>query len=186
MLTGSSRSYRATLAFTLAACCCALRPAGAQRVEPVSVQANVLPPYAIRIAHRPTADLLRLVLDGARRRLAKPRCEAVLDAFAAESGGVLRDRLGESSQSAAGYLGLIIFYDGSKLPPCGKLEVLAVTAPGSRVVYVCSEQFRDAARANPLWVEATLIHEALHTLGLGENPPSSQEITSRVIRLCRR
>jgi hypothetical protein len=32
--------------------------------------------------------------------------------------------------------------------------------------------------------EAILIHEILHTLGLGENPPSSAEITRQVWRRC--
>ena len=31
-----------------------------------------------------------------------------------------------------------------------------------------------------------LIHETLHTLGLGENPPSSEEITLRVESRCGR
>jgi hypothetical protein len=29
-----------------------------------------------------------------------------------------------------------------------------------------------------------IIHEMLHTLGLGENPPSSREITQRVTERC--
>jgi hypothetical protein len=29
-----------------------------------------------------------------------------------------------------------------------------------------------------------LIHEALHTLGLGENPPSSEEISNIVLTHC--
>jgi len=29
-----------------------------------------------------------------------------------------------------------------------------------------------------------IIHEMLHTLGLGENPPSSREITQRVNERC--
>ena len=186
MLAGSPCSFHPVLALALAAFCSAPRAAGAQGTEPATVQAKVPPAYAIRIAHQPTADVLRRVLDGARQRLAEPRCEAVLDAFAAESERPLRDRLGESGQSAAGYLGLIIFYDGSKHPRCEDRRIMAVASPGSRVVHVCPEQLRERARRNPLWAEATLIHEALHTLGLGENPPSSQEITSRVIRRCRR
>ena len=31
---------------------------------------------------------------------------------------------------------------------------------------------------------AVIIHEALHSLGLGENPPSSQAITARVLNRC--
>jgi hypothetical protein len=32
--------------------------------------------------------------------------------------------------------------------------------------------------------EAVVIHEVLHTLGLDENPPSSDQITTRVERRC--
>jgi hypothetical protein len=32
--------------------------------------------------------------------------------------------------------------------------------------------------------EIAVIHEALHTLGLGENPPDSREITRRVAERC--
>jgi hypothetical protein len=32
--------------------------------------------------------------------------------------------------------------------------------------------------------EVYVIHEMLHTLGLGENPPSSQEITQAVVKRC--
>jgi len=32
--------------------------------------------------------------------------------------------------------------------------------------------------------EAVIIHETLHSLGLGENPPTSDEITRRVFSRC--
>jgi hypothetical protein len=35
-------------------------------------------------------------------------------------------------------------------------------------------------------VQMVVIHEVLHTLGLGENPPSSDQITRRVDLRCRR
>ena len=40
-------------------------------------------------------------------------------------------------------------------------------------------------RDDPTWAEVVVIHEALHTLGLGENPPSSAEISIRVAARCR-
>jgi hypothetical protein len=61
---------------------------------------------------------------------------------------------------------------------------LAVTEPRSRVVRVCSSRLVWTWQQNPRHVVAALIHEALHTLGLGENPPSSAEITSLVLRRC--
>ncbi|HVO11791.1 MAG TPA: hypothetical protein VMX54_13720 [Vicinamibacteria bacterium] len=142
--------------------------------------------YAIHIAHPATAGMLRLVLDGARRRLATSRCQEVLDEFSGPDGRSLRLRLEELHQTPEGYLRLVVFYDGRTQPRCAGGGVLAVTQVDSRVVYVCPEQLRRWARHDPRWVEATLIHEALHTLGLGENPPSSQEITFAVIRKCGR
>lgn len=141
--------------------------------------------YTIHIDHEATAGLLRLVLDGARERLAEPRCQAILDTFADLEGRPLRARLEETGQTPEGYLGLVVFYDGRRLPRCEKDGVLAVTHVGGRAVFVCPEELRIRFHRNPVWAEATLIHEALHTLGLGENPPSSREITSEVIRRCR-
>ena len=80
----------------------------------------------------------------------------------------------------------MLFYDGASQPRCQAKGVLAVTAPGSPVVFVCPDAIREGYHRQPLYVEATLIHEALHTLGLGENPPTSREITSRVVSRCHR
>jgi hypothetical protein len=41
------------------------------------------------------------------------------------------------------------------------------------------------ALASPEPLTNVLIHETLHTLGLGEDPPSSTEITKVVLRHCR-
>jgi hypothetical protein len=56
--------------------------------------------------------------------------------------------------------------------------------PGSRVVQVCGRRFGAVARRNPRLAEASVIHEMLHSLGLGENPPDPQVITGRVLDLC--
>jgi len=144
------------------------------------------PIYAIRIAHEATAGTLERVLDGARERLGEPRCQQVLDDFSDAQGRSLRLRLLNAGRSPESYLELILFYDGRRQPRCAQKGVLAVTHVGSRAVYICPEELRARARRNPAWAEATLIHEALHTLGLGENPPSSQEITSQVLRRCGR
>ena len=79
---------------------------------------------------------------------------------------------------------MVLFYDGSTTAPCRRPRVYAFTAPGSRVVRACPALGRLAAAA-PDEAEAVVIHEVLHTLGLAENPPSSEEITARVERRCR-
>ena len=63
---------------------------------------------------------------------------------------------------------------------------MAVTAPGSRVVYVCGRAFTEAQSRSAERAELVVLHEALHTLGLGEDPPASPEITRLVGRRCAR
>ena len=71
---------------------------------------------------------------------------------------------------------------------CGYLSLtsrgtLAYTSPLSRVVHLCPH-FLDNELERPAFAQAVVIHEMLHTLGLGEDPPSSREITDRVRRAC--
>jgi hypothetical protein len=54
---------------------------------------------------------------------------------------------------------------------------------GEGEIYVCPT-FPLAQRRDGLQAEIVLLHEALHTLGLGENPPYSAEITGRVVARC--
>jgi hypothetical protein len=141
--------------------------------------------YAIHIAQAITASTLHRVLDGARGRLSDPRCQRVLDDFKDGAGRPLRARLEETGRTPEDYLGLIVFYDGRTHPRCGEVGIFAATSVGSRAVFVCPGELEMQARINPRVAEATLIHEALHTLGLGENPPLSREITAQVLRRCR-
>ena len=60
----------------------------------------------------------------------------------------------------------------------------AFTAQGSRVVYLCGRDFERAWRRDVAEVQATVIHELLHSLGLGENPPSPRAINNRIQQLC--
>jgi len=151
-----------------------------------SVPESPGPVYAIRIAHEATAGTLKRLLDEARERLARPACQEVLDDFVASDGRSLRSHLDDVGCSPEAYLELLIFYDGRKQRRCLQGGNLAVTNVGGRVVHVCPEELRTRARRNPAWAEAAIIHEALHSLGLGENPPSSQEITAQVLRRCGR
>jgi hypothetical protein len=76
------------------------------------------------------------------------------------------------------------FVDGSEARPCLKSDALAAfTEPGSKVVHVCAATFARLAHQSTA-AEVLVIHELLHTLGLGENPPSSREITARVTARC--
>ena len=57
----------------------------------------------------------------------------------------------------------------------------ATTTPGRRTVFVCGAQFMEMQRRQPGLAADLLIHEELHSLGLGENPPNSSEITARIV-----
>ena len=82
------------------------------------------------------------------------------------------------------YLATLLFYDGSAHPRCRSPHTFAMTLPRSRVVLVCMTQFTELMGRKPRLAAAILIHEQLHALGLGENPPTSSEITARVLMRC--
>jgi hypothetical protein len=107
----------------------------------------------------------------------------VLTDFRDASARTLRQVLDGSDVSARGYLRWIVFSDGRGLKACSR-ATLAVTEPGSWVVFICPTAFVEAVTGRPEEAEAALIHEMLHTLGLGENPPRSREITARVRARC--
>ena len=142
--------------------------------------------FALRSQMPPGAQYaaLRRAVLGARQRLARRECQQVFSEFKDAAGRTLQERLDAQGQTAASYLGLIVFADGSRLRHCQDPNTFAMTAPGSRVVYVCGRQFASVDGDNPSQTEAFLIHEELHSLGLGENPPSPKEITARVLALC--
>jgi hypothetical protein len=133
-------------------------------------------------AFRPT---LRWALDGAARRLESPLCQTLFADFQDEHGRPLQERLADLGVSGPSYLEWVVFFDGTGLSTCDREGVIAFTGQGHRVVYVCRERFEREWRAGQSrFTEAVLIHEMLHTLGLGENPPSSQAITHQVLNRC--
>jgi hypothetical protein len=138
----------------------------------------------VRLVGRWLEEPVRRCVHGAARRLAEPSCEAVLGDFRDATGRALRDRLEETGLDAPSYARMVLFYDGSNEGPCRRPRVHAFTAPGSRVVRVCPSLGRLAA-AEPGRAESIVIHEILHTLGLAENPPNSEDITAAVERRCR-
>jgi hypothetical protein len=121
----------------------------------------------------------------ARHRLGGSRCRQVLADFRAQrSEQPLTAVLDALRRTPEEHLDALVFQDGSRRPPCASPAILAFTRPGSDTVHVCASQFRSAVRNDPAYAEMVLIHELLHTLGLGENPPTSLEITARVTQRC--
>jgi hypothetical protein len=138
----------------------------------------------VRLAARTTAGAVERALAGALRRLERPGCQRLFAEFQDGEGRPLREALDGKGLSGPEHLASLIFYDGAAQPACARDATLAFTFPGSGIVFVCSTQFVRECRRNPFLVEAALIHEGLHSLGLGENPPTSAAITARVMNHC--
>jgi len=136
------------------------------------------------IASSPTAGSVVMAREGAARRLANPKCAEVFRDFADDQGRPLQEKLDAYRLTGPEYLALIYFADGSDEGRCGDENVLANTTTGSRLVSVC-HRFARAYRDDRTWAEVVVIHEALHTLGLGENPPTSLQISTRIAARCR-
>jgi len=156
-----------------------LLAAGSEAAPPALID-----PKMLMIAPGPSAGPVRMAREGAARRLGQPRCAQIFAEFANADGNPLQERLDAYRLTGPEYLALVYFADGLERGRCDDHGVLATATPGGRVVSVCS-RFARAYRENPTWGEIVLIHEALHTLGLGENPPSSSEISARVSAACR-
>jgi hypothetical protein len=149
----------------------------------VPVWPEVRPVIRSQVSNRISRVALERALPGAARKLADPECGRVLSDFSDASGRRLQENLGALQQTAPGYLELIVFADGHLRSACAKSKTLAVTHPGSRVVYLCP-RFAQTSGQSEGYRENILIHEMLHSLGLEENPPSSNEITLRVQERC--
>jgi hypothetical protein len=141
--------------------------------------------FNVRLRRSRDGFAVSRALQGAYTRLADPGCQAVLSDFTLPSGRSLQEVLDEQGQTGQSFLRLLLFYDGTEVPRCRKPGLLAFTQPGSRVIYICSAWFREAFELNPANVEAVIIHETLHAIGLGENPPRGEDITAQVRARCR-
>lgn len=134
------------------------------------------------------APFVTAQVERAARRLAQEPCSQVLrDYRDSATGKPLSDVLAESNLTPSDYVEGLLYREGPSDGPCRQSWVAAYTSPRSHVVYICPRPFWrfrwSFDRALPVTI---LIHETLHTLGLGEDPPSSAEITARVEARCGR
>jgi hypothetical protein len=138
----------------------------------------------VRIPDPTTAWAVRRAVQGASRYLEMPECQRVFSDFADRAGRPLQEALDAQAKTGPAFLNSLLFYDGSHQARCRLKQTYAVASPGSRVVFVCTTQFQEIAMRKARLAQVILIHEALHALGLGENPPTSAEITNRVMNRC--
>jgi hypothetical protein len=140
---------------------------------------------SLRVALPSRAGMaVRRALLSARRRLAAEPCRQVLADFASAEGRSLEAILRDLGRSPEAHLDSLLFKDGSTRERCASQSILAFTHVGGDTIYVCASQFHRVAERNPAAADLVLIHEALHTLGLRENPPTSGEINARVALRC--
>jgi len=127
---------------------------------------------------------VRRAVEGAAARLARPGCQDLFADFTDEGGQRLSTTLAASGKSTTEALSVLRFFDDGAAPRCRAGTTLAFTQTGSRLIRVCGPQFREQFLQNRTTTEIIVIHEFLHSLGLGENPPSSQAITEQVVVRC--
>lgn len=124
-------------------------------------------------------------VNGALRRLATATCQLVLEDFRDASARPLEARLEVLDQTVTEYVASVYFVDGDDSAQCRLNEATAAfTETGSRVIHVCAKEFARQFALRTAGGEILVIHELLHSLGLGENPPTSAQITDRVWFRC--
>jgi hypothetical protein len=130
--------------------------------------------------------IVKMALNGAIRRLATESCQRVFDDFTDSSGEALSAKLRATGKAPGEALAALYFAEGDGTSQCRSLAgTAAFTEPGSRVIHVCGTDFTKFG-AKIDFGEILLIHELLHSLGLGENPPTSAQITDTVRSRCSR
>ena len=151
-------------------------------VGSASVSAELYRWHLIRIPDPVARAAAVAGLESAGVRLAETSCRMVLTDFQNQNGQTLANHLTSLGVDIQTYVRMVTFIDDSRHKMCEK-GGLFFTSPGSRVVRVCVGQLKQM-QSRPHHLVALFIHEVLHTLGLGEAPPSSEAITERVIARC--
>lgn len=131
--------------------------------------------------------LVLRTVERAARKLGEPGCATLLTDFTdSRTGESLAATLAASGRKASDLLSSLRFLDADHMVQCRRRAAWAWVPVGADVVFVCRSRFTDLVRKDEWLAGNVLVHEALHSLGLGENPPSSEEITERVVRRCGR
>jgi hypothetical protein len=170
---GSRALFRTLLAFALLTA-----------LEPRAALPEHTPPGFLRPVDPFLFAAADAALAAAEQQLLNPGCDAIFADFHDPSGAPLSTALERLGVPAGTFLRSLRYVNGEHLPVC-QPGVLAGTRTGSRVVYLCGSRFAAAQRRNPRLGAALILHEALHALGLSENPPTSLEITAGVLARCR-
>lgn len=131
--------------------------------------------------------LVRRAVRHASERLSTPDCAQLLSDFDdVRTGRPLAETLAASGRTSSTLFASLRFYDADHMVQCRWRNTWAWLPVGGDVVFVCQGRFNALAKKDEWLAGNILVHEALHSLGLGENPPSSEEITAAVVDRCGR
>jgi hypothetical protein len=122
----------------------------------------------------------------AREKLQSEECRAIYTDFLDGQGHPLAARLELIGTTPREHLGHLRWVNGAELRTCQDPDIYFATVVGGIRVHVCPEQFARFAIREPHKAAGLLLHEHLHSLGLGENPPTSDQITRQVWSRCGR
>ena len=126
---------------------------------------------------------VRHAIDLARAKLALPDCSNIYGDFELQPGVTPRTELERMGIGPEQFLETLVFIGGSQDSLCRSGRAVLTAIPGSRVIRVCPG-FARFQLQQPGLAASLIIHESLHALGLGENPPSGRDITQRIERRC--
>jgi hypothetical protein len=119
----------------------------------------------------------------ATKQLRHAECLKVFEEFRLPGGSTPRQNLDQTGLSAEEFLGTLEWESGAVSGRCEPGALLATTREAKRIS-VCPG-FAKIVASRPAFGATLIIHEQLHALGLGENPPLSTYITARVYHWCR-
>jgi hypothetical protein len=162
--------------------CCVPRSAADRQTDPSPPAGAEKHALILRLSPFGQASLRRAI-DLALAKLAGPECSSIYEDFTLQNGVTPRRVLDGLGMTPSELLESLVFIDGSWGGVCRKGRAALTTTPGSRVIHVCPG-FTQLQSREPERSAYLIIHESLHALGLGEDPPSSSEITQRVERRC--
>lgn len=154
------------LAFWSAGSAAAFEPGESPRVDPT------------------LGPLVEAAVAEAARRLDEQPCALILSEFVDDRTGLsLAQSLAATGRTASEHVRSLWFSRSTGLRRFAGQRIFAFTTPSSPVVYLCREELSRVVTKRRL-LTAIVIHEVLHTLGLGNDLPSSASITHRVMSVC--
>ena len=119
----------------------------------------------------------------AAQQLRRAECLKAFAEFQLDDGSTPLQRLEATGLTAEAFLATLEWESGATSGRCAPGALLATVRNGRRVT-VCPG-FAKIVASQPAFGATLVIHEQLHALGLGENPPTSTYITTRVYHRCR-